>query len=84
MATKNEQERLAIVETQQKEMKESLKKLDEKVENLDTKLDLLTSKLDNLTGGKRAMMWITGIIVATVGVLATMVSLAIKYIKGET
>lgn len=83
MATKTEIERLTVVETQQKETKETLKKLDQKVEILDTKIDSLTSKLDNLTGGKRAMMWITGIIVATVGVLATMVSLAIKYIKGE-
>jgi tetrahydromethanopterin S-methyltransferase subunit B len=43
-------------------LKELIKKIDGKMDSQDAKLDTLTSTLDNLSGGKQALMWVTGVV----------------------
>ena len=51
--TARESERLGKVEQKQDDFNERLK-------NVEDKLDILISKFDNLSGGKQALMWVTG------------------------
>jgi hypothetical protein len=61
-------ERLAILEQRVKDM---AKQLDENT--ADTKA--IRKTLDNLTGGKQALMWVTGVIVSVTMAIATWLGL---------
>lgn len=60
--TQIETERLAKVEQKQDDQAERLRSVEDK-------LDILISKFDSLTGGKQALMWITGISLTIAGLV---------------
>ena len=68
--TKTEKERLTRMEDNQEAFTKSIEKFDKRLEALEEKLDSLNSKFDNLTGGKQALMWVTGIALSIFGLIA--------------
>lgn len=72
--TAKETERLARVEEQQKNMTEAIRLLTQNLEKGNEKLDELNTKFDNLTGGKQALMWVTGILLTVFGLIAAYVN----------
>ena len=67
--TAKETERLTRVEQKQEDMVESIRQLSKTLEEQSRKLDELNSKFDNLTGGKQALMWVTGISLTIFGLV---------------
>jgi chaperonin cofactor prefoldin len=67
--TKMETERLTRVEQKQEDMASDITELKVSAKEINTKLDALTSTLDNLSGGKQALIWITGIILTVTGLI---------------
>jgi peptidoglycan hydrolase CwlO-like protein len=72
--TAQETERLVRVEEKQTAMQEDIEELKAQAEKINKKLDNINSTLDNLMGGKKALIWITGIFL-------TITSLAIAIIN---
>lgn len=61
--------RLTRMEDNQNDFAGAIKELKKSLGQLDTKVDTLNSKFDNLTGGKQALMWITGVAIAIAGII---------------
>lgn len=72
--TSRESERLIRVEERQAEMTEAIKLLTTNLENGNKKLDELNSKFDSMTGGKQALMWVTGIVLTIAGLIAAYIN----------
>jgi uncharacterized coiled-coil protein SlyX len=72
--TSRESERLIRVEERQAEMTDAINKITANLEKGNQKLDELNSKFDNLTGGKQAIMWITGIVLTIAGLIAAYIN----------
>lgn len=69
--TARETERLAVLEQKVEDMSKQL------AENTtDTKA--IRASLDNLTGGKQALMWVTGVVVSMVVAIATWLGVSHK------
>lgn len=83
--TIKETERLVRVEEKQTAMQEDIEslkaqvgKIDDKLEHQSTKindkLDAINSTLDNLMGGKKALIWITGVALTIAGLAIALVN----------
>lgn len=59
----------AVMKEHQRNMQEDIDELKKSAREINDKLDRLTSTLDSLSGGKQALMWITGIFIALSGLL---------------
>lgn len=73
MATKPEIERLTRVEEQQKAMQADINEIKKLQEQQSKDTQAIKETLDNLTGGKQALMWITGIFLAAAALVMALV-----------
>lgn len=65
--TAREVERLTRVEQKQEDSNKRL-------ESVEDKLDVLIAKFDQLSGGKQALMWITGIALTIAGLVVAVLN----------
>lgn len=61
------QETVAVHSAEIDHMKRDIDHIMNKVDKMDTKIDNIEKVLSELSGGKKAMMWIIGVIVALIG-----------------
>lgn len=54
----------AVMKEHQKTMQKDIDELKENAKEINEKLDILTAKLDNISGGKQALIWITGVAIS--------------------
>lgn len=69
--TVREAERLAIVEQRQIDLAEQLALLRADLKQNTAATKSIKESLDNLTGGKQALMWITGVLISLGVIIAT-------------
>lgn len=59
----------AVMKEHQKNMQNDIDELKRNSKEINDKLDILTAKLDNISGGKQALMWITGVSLTIAGLV---------------
>jgi uncharacterized coiled-coil protein SlyX len=67
-------ERLTRMEDNQDQFAEAIKAINVQLKSQDEKLDLLNKKFDELTGGKQALMWVTGIALTVSGLVLAFIN----------
>lgn len=59
----------ATMKEHQRNMQNDIDELKRNSKEINEKLDILTAKLDNISGGKQALMWITGVALTITGLV---------------
>lgn len=59
----------AVMKEHQKNMQNDIDELKRNSKEINDKLDILTAKLDNISGGKQALMWVTGVSLTIAGLV---------------
>lgn len=59
----------AVMKEHQRNMQNDIDELKSNTKEINEKLDILTAKLDNISGGKQALMWITGVSLTIAGLV---------------
>lgn len=59
----------ATMKEHQRNMQNDIDELKRNSKEINDKLDILTAKLDNISGGKQALMWITGVSLTIAGLV---------------
>lgn len=50
-------------------MQQDIDELKRNSKEINEKLDILTAKLDNISGGKQALIWVTGVALSITGLV---------------
>lgn len=53
----------------QRNMQQDIDELKRNSKEINEKLDILTAKLDNISGGKQALIWVTGVALSITGLV---------------
>lgn len=53
----------------QHNMQHDIDELKRNAKEINEKLDILTAKLDNISGGKQALIWVTGLVLSISGLV---------------
>ena len=67
--TRTEADRLTRMEDNQENFKEALEKVFSRLDDQDKLLRGINKTLDELTGGKKALMWLTGVSLSIAGLI---------------
>ena len=67
--TKTETERLTRMEDNQEDFRKSIEQVFKRLDKQDTILTRLDKTLNELTGGKKALLWLTGTAIGVAGLV---------------
>lgn len=59
----------ATMKEHQRNMQQDIDELKRNSKEINEKLDILTAKLDNISGGKQALIWVTGVALSITGLV---------------
>mgnify|MGYP000944237751 FL=1 len=62
------------MEDNQTNFAQAIERINAKLDAQDEKLDLLNSKFDQLSGGKQALMWVTGVSLTVAGLIIAFIN----------